>query len=233
MVKINNVKISDMGFYINLDKRTDRNEHLLRNLSEYKISGVNRYSAISEGPSPQLNLIKTTFEIYKKFLSTDAETLLVLEDDCKFLDILKEDYEEIFNNINNTDWDLFWIGCVNRRSPKFYKNKCYQVSSVSYAQSYIIKRKMCEDVLKNFENDCHNLCPDELLCLFAYGKDITANPNKYDFYLENQPLDKFNTIYKCLTYECSLSTQYNSHSDLWNHMTNLEDWIPSSHPKIK
>jgi hypothetical protein len=231
MVKINDVKISDIGYYINLDKRTDRNEHLLKNLNDVNITGVNRYSAISDGASPQINLINSTFQIYKKFISTDAESLLILEDDCKFLDILKIDYEKIFNDINNTDWDLFWLGCVNRRTPIYYKNNCYQVSSVSYAQSYIIKRKMCEDILKFFENDFHNHGIDELLCLFAYGKEITANPNKNGFYLEDQPLDKFNTLYKCLTYESPLSTQYNSHSDLWNHMTNLESWIPNHHPK--
>jgi hypothetical protein len=231
MVKIHNSKIADIGYYINLDKRTDRNQQLLSNLNEFNITGVNRYSAISDGPAPQLNLVNTTFQIYKIFLESDAESLLILEDDCKFLDILKTDYEKIFDDINNTDWDLFWLGCVNRREPRFYKNNCYQVSSVSYAQSYVIKRKMCEDVLKNFENNWHNLCPDEMLSLFAYGYDIASNPKKFEFYNQNQPLDVFTTEYKCLTYESSLTTQYNSHSDLWHHMTNLEEWIPNHHPK--
>ena len=99
---------------------------------------------------------------------------------------------------------------------------------------YLIVHIECNNCSKNhliFDNDFHGHGIDEILCLFAYGKDLTARPNEYKFYLEDQPLNKFNTLYKCLTYESPLSTQYNSHSDLWNHMTNLEYWIPNHHPK--
>jgi len=233
MVKIDDVKLADIGFYINLDRRTDRNEQLIKNLQEFKITGVNRYSARCETKTPQLNLINTTFDIYKKFLESDAETLLILEDDCKFLEPLLENRESIFNDIYSTDWDLFWLGCVNRKPPVFYKNNCYQVSSPSYAQSYIIKRKMAEDVLKHFENNWHNLNPDELLCLFAYGYDVAKDPFGLEFYNKEQPLDHFETKYKCLCYEESFTTQYNSYSDLWGHVTVLEDWIPRHHPKVK
>jgi hypothetical protein len=233
MVTINDIKIADLGYYINLDRRTDRNEQLLKNLEEYNILGVERQSARCETDTPQLNLVNTTFDIYKKFLETDSETLLILEDDCMFLPVLKEKTYDIFKDINNTDWDLFWLGCVNRKPPVFYKNNCYTVSSPSYAQSYIIKRKMCEDVLNYFEKDWNHLNPDELLCLFAYGYDIAKNPNKFEFYQKEQPLENFECVYTCLCHEYPMTTQYNSYSDLWGHTTNLEEWIPLHHPKTK
>ena len=231
MVYIDNLKLADIGFYINLDKRTDRNNQLIKNLQEFNISGVVRQSARTDTDTPQLNLINTTFDIYNKFIQSDAETLLILEDDCKFLEPFLEKKEIIISDIYNTDWDLFWLGCVNRKQPIYYKNNCYNVSSTSYAQSYIIKRKMAEDILHYFENDWSNLNPDELLCLFAYGYDIAKYPNKHNFYDIDQPLDIFETKYKCLCYEYPLSTQYNSYSDLWGWVTNLEHWIPNSHPK--
>lgn len=233
MVKIGDIKLADLGFYINLDYRTDRNDQLLKNLDEFGITGVSRYSARRDTATPQLNLINTTFDIYKKFLESDSQTLLILEDDCKFLEPFNEKKESILNDIYSTDWDLFWLGCVNRKPPIFYKNNCYKVSSPSYAQSYIIKRKMAEDVLKYFESDWNNLNPDELLCLFAYGYDIAKRPNDFDFYQKDQPLDHFTCIYTCLCHEYPLSTQYNSYSDLWGHITNLEEWIPMHHPKSK
>ena len=107
MVKIGDVKIADLGFYINLDKRTDRKEHLLKNLEEYNITGVERKSARTDSNTTQLNLVNSNFDLYKHFLNTDAETLLVLEDDCKFLPSIKQNTKEIFDNIYNTDWDLF------------------------------------------------------------------------------------------------------------------------------
>jgi hypothetical protein len=182
MVTIDNIKIADLGFYINLDKRTDRKEHLLQNLNDYNIIGVERQSARTDSDSAQLNLVNTNFDLYKYFLNTDAETLLILEDDCKFLPSIKNNTKEIFENIYNTDWDLFWLGGVNRKQPLPYKNKCYQVSSFSYTQSFIIKRRMVNDILKYFDpNWCH-LGIDEMLCLFAYGYDVAKDPYKYDFY---------------------------------------------------
>lgn len=233
MVTINNTKIADVGFYINLDRRTDRNEILRKHLQDFEINGVERISAHANTSCPQLNLVNTTFEIYEKFLETDAETLLILEDDCKFLPVMKEHAVNIFNDIYSCDWDLFWLGCVNRKAPVKYKNNCYQVSSTSYAQSYIIKRRMCQDVLTHFKNDWSNLNPDELLTLFAYGVDLAKNPNKYSFYETDQPLNVFPIEYICLCHTYSLSTQYNSYSDLWGHVTTLEDWIPNHHPNEK
>jgi len=231
MVTINDVKIADLGFYINLDRRTDRKEHLLKNLEEYNITGVERQPAREDTNTPQLNLINTTFDIYKKFLSTDAETLLILEDDCKFLPSIKENTKEIFDDIYGIEWDLFWLGGINRKPPKLYKNNCYIVSSPSYAQSYIIKRKMAQDVLKYFDPHWNNLNPDELLCLFAYGYNIAKDPFGHNFYNIDQPLDHFKTEYTCLCYNKSFTTQYNSYSDLWHTVTNLEEWIPKHHPK--
>jgi len=233
MVTIGDVKISDIGFFINLDRREDRKEKLLANLKEYDIKNVERFSARSDTDTPQLNLINTTFDIYENFLSTDNETLLILEDDCMFLPELKDNTAKIFDDIYSVDWDLFWLGCVNRKPPVFYKNNCYQVSSPSYAQSYIIKRKMAKDILDNFKHDWNSLNPDELLCLFAYGYDIAKDPFGNEFYEKDQPLDFFKTEYKCLCYNTCFTTQYNSYSDLWLHETNLEDWIPMHHPKSK
>jgi len=229
MIKIGDVKIADIGFYINLDRRTDRKEKLVAGLEEFNISGVERYSARSDTSTPQLNLINTTFEIYQKFLESDAESLLILEDDCLFLPEIKEKPEEIFNKLYKLEWDLFWVGGVNRKPPLPFKNKFYRVSSPSYAQSYIIKRKMCEDVLTYFEKDWNNHNPDELLCLFAYGYKMAKDPNSFGFYQSEQPLNDFPTEYTALCYETSLTTQYNSFSDLWGHETTLEDWIPMNH----
>ena len=230
MVSIDNIKIADIGFYINLDYRTDRNKNILKNLEEYNIKGVERYSGNTSTTSGPLNLVKTTFEIYRKFLETDAETLLILEDDCLFLPPLKENTQQIFDDIYSNNWDLFWVGNVNRRAPIYYNNNCYRVSSTSYAQSYIIKRKMAEDVLKYFDPDWNSLGIDEMLCLFTYGFDIAKDPNKFNFYEKDQPLDHFTPEYISLCYKISFTTQYNSYSDNWNCITNLENWIPRHSP---
>ena len=165
--------------------------------------------------------------MYKKLLNTDNEILLVLEDDCVFLEEMKINYKEILTNIYNTDWDLFWLGCRNRTPILEYKNSCYQVASVSHAHSYLIKRNLCEYIIDNFENSIFNqpVTPDELLSLVPYGKEVVNNPSQFDYYNMVYPLDKLDVYFKSLCYSQSLSTQYPSYSDLWSTDINNENYI--------
>jgi hypothetical protein len=101
----------------------------------------------------------------------------------------------------------------------------------------MVKRKICEDILSKFYTDKilinNNLNPDELLCLFAYNYDIAMDPNKFNFYEKEQPLNDFACDYMSLCYETPFTTQYNSYSDLWHFETILAEWIPLHHPKTK
>lgn len=234
MVTIGGIKIADIGFYINLDKRQDRKKKIEEQLVDFKISGVNRYSAFNEYDSNTLNCKRSHFNLMEKLLDSDFETILILEDDCLFLDFFKTEYKSIIEDINKTDWDVFWLGCRNRRPTKDYKNNCLNVSSVSYAQSYILKRNVCEFILNNFNNDDfykQPVTPDELLCLAPYGKDVVLNPNNYNFYDLEQPLDNLPTFFKSLCYKKPLTTQYSSFSDLWNTNVNYEEHIKGGYPK--
>lgn len=237
MVTLNGEKLADFGVYINLDYRTDRKGSIERELLDFNINGVNRFAGLTDtvadcGPC---NLLNTTFKIYEEFLNTGLESLLVLEDDCKFLEPLNTLSSEILTNIYSTDWDLFWLGCVNRKKPKFIKNKCYQVSSVCYAQSYIIKRNMVKGFLRDVPRNFYIHGIDELLNLYTYSMDLVKNPflEGFNFYNQDNPLDVYSTNFKALCYELPFSTQYNFYSDNWKYTTNLQNWIPLHHPRTK
>jgi GR25 family glycosyltransferase involved in LPS biosynthesis len=231
MVSINKLKIADVSYVINLDKRIDRLKNIQKQFYELNIEGVQRFSAIDNLGSGPLNCKQSHYKVYEEFLKTDGDVLLVLEDDCLFLDPLKFNYNEIVNEINSTDWDLYWLGCRNRRSPVFYKNKSYKVSSVSHAQSYLIKRNLCEYILKTYPINIHlNTAIDELLCLLIYGYEVTSDPNKFNFYQLDNPLNHLPTIFTSLCYEKSLSSQYASYSDLQNMEVNYTEYIKNSHP---
>lgn len=235
MITFNNKKIADIGFYINLDDRTDRKEKLESQLFDFNIEGVERFSADKSTNSGPVNCKKSHFSLLEKLVNSEHETLLVLEDDCLFLDFLKDESNEIFENINNTEWDVFWLGCRNRRTPLPVSNNCYKVSSVSHAQSYLIKKDFAKHILETypiFPHDNHNnVAIDELLTLCVYGYDVVADPNKFNFYNLDQPLDVLETYFTGLCYEKSLTTQYSSYSNLWNYVTNWEEYIINSFPK--
>ena len=235
MVTFNDVKIADVGYYINLDSRVDRKDNLESQFNKFNIKGVNRFSAFSSYPSNPSNCKKSHYQLFELFLQSNYNTMLVLEDDCKFLDFLKDESTEIFDKILNTDWDLFWLGCRNRKPPKNYINNCYFTSSTSGAQSYIITKRFVEYLLATFpiepNDNLRNTSIDELLCLSIYDIDVVNNPNKYNFYNLEQPLDNLQTKFKSLCYEKALTTQYLSYSDLWGTTTDLEYYMISSHPK--
>jgi hypothetical protein len=232
MVTIDGIKIADIGFYINLDERTDRKERIEKQLEDFNIKGVERLSGFTDTGANTLNCKKSHYETYKKLMESEHETVLVLEDDCLFLDVLKERKTEIFNDINNTDWDLFWLGCRNRRNPIFYKNNCYRISSVSYAQSYLIKKKFAKYVYETFPITDHvATISDETLCLAAYGYDVMTDPSKFNFYELDQPLDVLTPEWISLCYQYPLTTQYASYSNLWHIDVDYSEYIKGSHPK--
>jgi GR25 family glycosyltransferase involved in LPS biosynthesis len=231
MVKINDIKIADIGFYINLDKREDRKEKLESQLTELNITGIQRLSAFDKYNSGPMNCKMSHYLLYQELLKTNFETLLVLEDDCLFLEDFKNNNTNIFEEINNISWDLFWLGCRNRRCPLYYQNKCYKVSSVSHAQSYLINRNFCEHILNTYPIEQYvTTAIDELLCLSIYGEDVVRDPNKYNFYNLDQPLDVLPTKFVSLCYEKPLTTQYASYSDLWSTYVDYEGYIANSFP---
>ena len=61
MVKIHDTKIADIGFYINLNYRTDRRERIETHFKEFNITGVDRFSAFSEYPANTINCKKSHF----------------------------------------------------------------------------------------------------------------------------------------------------------------------------
>jgi GR25 family glycosyltransferase involved in LPS biosynthesis len=233
MVIFNNYKIADEGYYINLDHRVDRRQKIEEQFERFKIEGINRFSAIKSETGPE-GCKKSHYEIYEKFLRSNGEILLILEDDCLFLDFLIDESKIIFDDIFETKWDLFWLGCRNRRWPILFENKCYTVSSVSHTQSYLIKRSMVEYILNEYPvNQYGHLSIDELLCLIPYGKEVAYNPNKFGFYQMEQPLDNLRVEFTSLCYEKSLTTQYPSYSDLWKTDTDIANYIITSFPIYK
>jgi GR25 family glycosyltransferase involved in LPS biosynthesis len=232
MITIENLKFADYGFFINLDTRTDRFEKITTQLAEIELNGVQRQSAYSLTDSGPTNCKHSHYSVFEEFLKTDGNTLLVLEDDCLFLDNFKNNYTNIIDDINNTDWDLFWLGCRNRRTPKKYKNNTYKVSSVSHAQSYLIKRNLCEHILQNYPINQHTpIAIDELLCLMVYGSDVVEYPEKYNFYDLDSPIDVLPTKFTALCYKEALTTQYASYSDLSKFNVDYEEYITSSYPQ--
>jgi len=233
-IKVSDNKLADIGRYINLNKRRDRNDYFKNQLLNTGVTGVNRKSAKDSNYGGVSGLIETTFDLYKEFLETGQDTMVVFEDDCKFLKTFKENSQQICADILNTEWDIFWLGGHNRKPLRYVGNNCCQVSSINYTQSYIITKKFAKSLVDAFSSptkldvnifDVHHKGIDELLCLYAYGKDIVRDALDNGFYDLDQPLNVYKPNYIALCYKEPLTTQVNDKSDINNIETSIEDWL--------
>jgi len=234
MVTFNGKKIADIGFYINLDDRVDRKEIIEKQLKDLNIENVIRHSANTSTTTGPLNCELSHRECYKKLLETPgsaSDTVLVLEDDCLFIEPFITNYNSILDDIYSVDWDIFYLGTRNRRTPLFHKNNCFRTGSTAHAHAYILKRKFIEFFFNEYPTPFfHNNSIDELLTLLPYGKEVVIDPNKFGFYQMHQPLISLPLIdVTTLTYRYCLATQYQSFSSLWRHSNDLSTYISSSY----
>lgn len=238
-VMIGDNKLADIGRYINLNKRSDRKKYFKNQLLSTGVTGVTRKSAHESKHGGVSGLIETTFNLYKEFLETGQDTMVVFEDDCKFLNTFKENSKQICADILNTEWDIFWLGGHNRKPLRYVSNNCYQVSSINYTQSYIITKKFAKSLVDAFSTaekqcvdifDVYHAGIDEVLCLYAYSKELVKDALPTGFYNLDQPLDVYKSTHIALCYKEPLTTQVNDKSNINHRETTIEDWLTLPYP---
>lgn len=214
-----------------MNDREDRKERLTKQLKELNIQNIDRLSADTSTTTGPINCELSHRKCYQQLIDNNLETLLVLEDDCLFLEPFITNYKNILEDINNTDWDIFYFGARMRRTPLFYKNNCFRTSSTSHAHAYLIKKRLVNFLFAEYPTpNFANCAIDELLTLLPYGKEVVRDPNKFNFYKLDQPLLELPTNeFISLTYKTCLATQYKSFSSLWRHESDIEAYIASSY----
>jgi glycosyl transferase family 25 len=128
-------------FCINLDKRQDRWQDSLKEFKKVGISDkVQRFSAV-EKTDGRVGIIKSNLEIVKLAKENNWKNVLVFEDDIKFLSNSLENLSKGISQINEFNWELFYLG-ANTHNPleKYSENlvfakNCYAVHSMAYSNN--------------------------------------------------------------------------------------------------
>lgn len=135
------------GFYINLDRRTDRKEQFEHEKQKFKLD-VERFSAISH-PVPALGCTMSHLAVLKLARDRNYESVCIFEDDFEFL-ITQDEYSNILGNLP-TDFDVVMLGWYIFNSTP-YNEMFDKVIHATTASGYIVNKKFYDTLIKNLED---------------------------------------------------------------------------------
>lgn len=103
-------KYFDKIYYINLERRIDRNEQCVHELNKNNII-AERFNAIDYKEmnlEPWMGCLLSNLEIIKESKSSGFDCVLILEDDVVFVDKLEELFIEYINQVPD-NWDMLYL----------------------------------------------------------------------------------------------------------------------------
>ena len=155
-MKLNN--LSNSIYVINLKERLDRKEHITTQLKKIDcenyilFEGVNGKSVENPTrmPSGMFGLIKTYLNMYNDWKKNPQENILIIEDDCVFVDGFNKKLEEYISNVPN-DWDMLYFGANHNyhmgEKTITINEKCIKLNNSYSAHCVLIKPHVFEELI--------------------------------------------------------------------------------------
>ncbi len=141
--------------YINLDFRTDRKEHMLKQFQRLSVKKkqIQRISAVHTPVNGHRGCALSHIRALELAIARTWNNVLILEDDCDFY--LQTEYidpfiDYFFSQVHN-DWDVFLLGGkIQKKEPRQEEN-IYRVLEASNAYAYAVNRRYMPILLENFK----------------------------------------------------------------------------------
>jgi GR25 family glycosyltransferase involved in LPS biosynthesis len=140
------------GFYINLDHRTDRKQHMQNQLEQIRMAdNISRFNAI-KNVNGRIGCSLSHLKCLQMAKEANWESVMILEDDILFMlpDTFVENADSFFLNKQNK-WDVLLLAGNNL--PPFSTNDCVSIR-VSHCQTttgYIVKRHYYDALISNIK----------------------------------------------------------------------------------
>jgi len=175
----------DIIYYINLDHRTDRLEHINNELNKTNIdkNKINRIAGVYNQEYGFIGCSQSHINALTNFIESDINNnyCLILEDDFEFI-LDQDEINKMLNYIfNNIDFDVLMLSSNTLQSENISYNYLTKILNAQTTAGYIINRKFAKTLLNNF-NEGLNLL------------NITKNANRYaiDMYWKHlQPISNW------------------------------------------
>jgi glycosyl transferase family 25 len=204
----------DLVYYINLNHRTDRFNHITNEIKKTNIdeSKVHRIEAIYVEDFGALGCSKSHCIALENFLNSPEtnQTCVILEDDFEFTqpqNIVNDLIDKVFNN-DVKDFDVLLLSSNTFHELNTAKfNFVTKIIDAQTTSGYVVSRKFAPILLKNYKDGCDLLSVSKIKSQHSidiYMKQLQPN-SKWLCLLPKigKQMDSYSDIEKCSTnYNC-------------------------------
>ena len=171
----------DKIIYINIDYRKDRNEHVLKELSELGVPSekIERLEAVKH-PKGYIGCSMSHIECLKLAIERNYDSVLILEDDVIFKD--KEYFKNISEKIFNQNFDVFMLG-VNIEKYEYIDENFTRVINGLSLVGYIVKNHYFHKLLNSFETSLKLLLEKDIVTHYSVDGYLRYYVQPYDQWL--------------------------------------------------
>jgi glycosyl transferase family 25 len=136
--------------YINLEKRVDRNIHVINELQKLGFNNITRFNAI-EKDNGALGCSFSHVKCLEIAIKNDYDYVFICEDDILFLD--KELFLTNVNTFLNSklNWDVVLIAGNNMLPYKPINDYCIQIFNCLTTTGYIVNKNYYNKLLSNYK----------------------------------------------------------------------------------
>ena len=143
-------------FYINLEHRNDRKEHVEKELNKLGIQ-AKRFNAINMKDGA-IGCSMSHLKILEEAKKNKLEHLLVVEDDITFLDVtLFKNQINNFFKLHNNDWDVILFAGNNMHPYEKIDETCVKVNRCQTTTGYLVNGHYIDILANNVKIGLTNL----------------------------------------------------------------------------
>ena len=147
-------------FYINLEHRVDRKEHVESQLDSIGLKGT-RFNAIKM-ENGAIGCSMSHLKLLQLALKSGLDHILIVEDDILFLDpeLFKNQLDKFLQNHDSKSWDVIIFAGNNMPPYEKVDDTCVKVSQCQTTTGYLVNGHYIEKLLNNIKMGLTNLIKD-------------------------------------------------------------------------
>jgi glycosyl transferase family 25 len=171
-------------FYINLEHRVDRKEHVEEQLLKIGFNNFERFNAIKM-ENGAVGCSMSHLKVLQQALKLDLDHLLIVEDDILFLnpELFKTQFDSFLKN-KGSNWDVILLAGNNMPPYETIDETCVKVTRCQTTTGYLVNGHYIEKLMNNVKMGLTNLLREpEKHAQYAIDKHWFALQEKDNWFL--------------------------------------------------